>query len=79
MFFPAHRAPPSASSTIRPSLTRCLGTGTTRPFNDLAKAEKLNTSFVTHALRLALLAPDIVEAVLNGTQPPTLQFQQLGV
>ena len=45
--------------------------------SDLAKAEGLNTSFVAHALRLTLLAPDIVEAILDGRQSPTLQLQPL--
>lgn len=37
--------------------------------NELAAAEKINSSYVSRLLRLTLLAPDIVEAVLNGRQP----------
>ena len=33
---------------------------------ELAKAEKINDSYVCRVLRLTLLAPDIVEAILNG-------------
>lgn len=33
---------------------------------DLAKAEKINDSYVSRMLRLTLLAPDIVEAILDG-------------
>ncbi|BCH23563.1 hypothetical protein [Mesorhizobium sp. L-8-3] len=45
--------------------------------SELAEAEKLNTSYVSHVLRLTLLAPDLVEAVLDGRQPPTMQLQPL--
>ena len=36
---------------------------------EIAAAEKINESFVGRVLRLTLLAPDIVEAILNGRQP----------
>ena len=45
--------------------------------NELAKAENMNSSYVGHVLRLTLLAPDIVEAVLDGRQPATMQLQSL--
>ncbi len=35
----------------------------------LAAAEKINSSYVSRVLRLTLLAPDIVEAILDGRQP----------
>src|SRR5258708_1525402 len=35
---------------------------------ELAKSEKINFSYVCRVLRLTLLAPDIVEALLNGKQ-----------
>jgi hypothetical protein len=41
---------------------------------ELAAAEKINTSYVCRVLRLTLLAPDIVEAILDGRQPPELQM-----
>jgi hypothetical protein len=37
---------------------------------EIAAAEKINESYVGRVLRPTLLAPDIVEAVLNGRQPP---------
>jgi hypothetical protein len=34
-------------------------------------------SYVGDVLRLTLLAPDIVEMILDGRQPPALQFEAL--
>ena len=45
--------------------------------SELAAAEGLNGSYVSHVLRLTLLAPEIVEAVLHGRQPATVQLQPL--
>ena len=36
---------------------------------ELAAAERINSSYVNRILRLTLLAPDIVEAILEGPQP----------
>ena len=36
---------------------------------ELAAAEKINASYVSRVLRLTLLAPVIVEAILEGRQP----------
>jgi hypothetical protein len=44
---------------------------------ELAKASKVNESYLCRVLRLALLAPDIVEAILDGRQPPTLELKDL--
>jgi hypothetical protein len=44
---------------------------------ELAKAEKVNASYVSRILRLTLLAPDIIEAILSGSQPSTLQLDDL--
>ena len=37
----------------------------------------MTRSFVTRLLRLTLLAPDIVEAVLDGRQPKSMQLEDL--
>src|SRR4051812_31176572 len=44
---------------------------------ELAKAEKVNDSYLSRILRLTLLAPDIVERLLTGRQPSTLQLDDL--
>src|ERR1700712_1077481 len=44
---------------------------------ELAKAEKVNDSYLSRILRLTLLAPDIIEAILTGRQPSTLQLDDL--
>jgi hypothetical protein len=44
---------------------------------ELAAAEGINQSYVCRILRLTLLAPTIVHAILDGTQPRTLQLDDL--
>ena len=56
---------------------RMLETGRYATIDELAAAEKINGSYVSRILRLTLLAPDIVEAILDGRQstevtPPAL-------
>jgi hypothetical protein len=44
---------------------------------ELAKAEKVNDSYLSRVLRLTLIAPDITKAILTGRQPRTLQLDDL--
>jgi hypothetical protein len=44
---------------------------------DLAKAEAINESYLGRVLRFTLLAPKIVEAILEGKQPATLELDDL--
>jgi hypothetical protein len=44
---------------------------------EIARAEKINEAYVGRVLRMTLLAPDIVEAILNGRQAPDLQLEAL--
>ena len=44
---------------------------------ELAEAESVTRSFVNRLLRLTLLAPDIVEPILNGHQAKGLQLAEL--
>ena len=48
-----------------------------RSVSELAEAEGVTRSFVNRLLRLTLLAPDIVEAILDGRQPKGLQLDDL--
>ena len=48
---------------------RLIEDGTYRSAAEIAEAEGVTRSFVNRLLRLTLLAPDIVEAILEGRQP----------
>lgn len=54
-----------------------LETGTHATIAEIAVAEKINESYVGRVLRLTLLAPEIVEAILRGRQPAKLQLEDL--
>jgi hypothetical protein len=41
---------------------------------EIAAGERINESYVSRVLRLTLLAPDIIEAVLKGKQPPKMSL-----
>ena len=45
-----------------------LETGRYATIKEIAKAEKINPSYVSRVLRLTLLAPNLVEALANGRQ-----------
>lgn len=47
-----------------------LENGQYQTIREIAAAEKINESYVGRVLRLTLLAPDLVEAILAGRQPP---------
>jgi hypothetical protein len=49
-------------------VTDRLENGTHATIAEIAVAEKINESYVGRVLRLTLLAPDIVEAILGGGQ-----------
>lgn len=44
---------------------------------ELAATERLNPSYVSRVLRLTLLAPDIIEAILDGRQTAELTLAML--
>jgi hypothetical protein len=48
---------------------RMLEGGVVSTVGEIAVREKINKSYVSRILRLTLLAPQIVEAILNGRQP----------
>jgi len=43
---------------------------------ELAEHEKISPSYLTRVMRLTLLAPDIIEAILDGN-PPTVGMSEL--
>ena len=45
--------------------------------SEIAGAEKLERTYVGAVLRLMLLAPDIVRAIVDGGQPPDLTLPRL--
>ena len=52
--------------------TRAYGT-----IEEIAAAEKINSSYVSRLLRMTLLAPDIVESILDGRQPVEMTLARL--
>ena len=56
---------------------RMLEAGRYATIDALAAAEKINASYVSRILRLTLLAPDIVEAILDARQAPELTLPVL--
>jgi hypothetical protein len=45
--------------------------------SEIGDAENISKSYVSRILRLALLAPDIVEAILAGTTDQGMALEQL--
>ena len=70
----AARGASAADTTLVKALARAfrwrrmMETGRFATLNELAAAEKINSSYVSRLLRLTLLAPDIVESMLDGRQ-----------
>lgn len=54
-----------------------LESGTHATIAEIAAAEKINESYVGRILRLTLLAPDVVEAILSGRLPGELTLPVL--
>jgi hypothetical protein len=70
-------------STIVKALARAfrwrklLEDGTHATIAEIAAAEKINESYVGRVLRLTLLAPDIIEAIIAGRQPSAITLAVL--
>lgn len=56
---------------------RMLDEGICGTMEELAKREGVNRGYMSRVLRLTLLAPEIVEAVLDGRQPEALRLDDL--
>lgn len=48
---------------------KLLETGDFSTIGEITKAENINPSYVSRVLRMTLLAPEIVEAIIAGRQP----------
>ena len=74
---------PRIDSTIIKAMARAfrwrnlLETGVHATIAEIAGAEGINPTYVGRILRLTLLAPDIIETLLNGRQPANLQLADL--
>jgi hypothetical protein len=47
-----------------------LESGTYGSIDELARAEQINASYLARILRLTLLAPEVVERILDGRHDP---------
>lgn len=56
---------------------RLIESGEYPSITELARVEKINQSYACRLLRLTLLAPAIVEAILDGRQQPALTLEML--
>jgi hypothetical protein len=56
---------------------RMLESGEFATIAELAEREGIASSYVTRVLRLTLLAPDIVEAILDGKQGPEVTLARV--
>ncbi len=74
---------PRLNTTLIKALTRAhrwretLFTGAAPSTSAIAKEEGVTERYVSRILRLAFLAPDIVEAILGGYQPVDLELERL--
>ena len=56
---------------------RMLENGTHASISALAEAEKINRAYVCRLLNMTLLAPDVVEALLDGRQPKAVMLRDV--
>ena len=56
---------------------RMLDEGIYTSVNDIGDAENISKSYVSRILRLALLAPDIIDAILGGRADQSLMLERL--
>jgi hypothetical protein len=79
----APRSKPQADGTPVKALARAwrwqrmLDEGVYTSVSDIGDTENISKSYVSRILRLALLAPDIVEAILAGKTNQAVMLEQL--
>ena len=75
--------PPRVNNTLVKAIVRAhrwrdmLETGNYATVRDLAKAEAIDEVYLGRVLRLTLLSPTLLEAILEGRQPATLELDDL--
>ena len=78
-----HRPRPRVDSALVKALARAhrwqrlLESGECASITELAAAEKIDRSYLCRVLRLTLLAPEIVEAIMDGRQPEDVTLPAL--
>jgi hypothetical protein len=56
---------------------RMLDEGVCGTIEEVARREKVNRGYLSRMMRLTLLAPDVVEAILDGRQPEEVRLEDL--
>jgi hypothetical protein len=56
---------------------KLLESGVYTTIEEIAAAEEINTSYVSRIIRLTLLAPEVVEKIVDGRQPDMLTLAKL--
>ena len=80
---PGAAAQPQVDSALVKALARAfrwermLRSGEVTTIAELAEREKIAPSYMTRLLRLTLLAPDIVEAILDSRQGPEVTLARV--
>ena len=80
---PGAREPRQADDTLVKALARAyrwkrmLESGHFATIGDLASKEGIAPSYVTRVMRMTLLAPEIIEAIVEGRQGPELTLAGL--
>jgi hypothetical protein len=62
---------------LYPAVGRLIESGDCPSITELAKAEGVNQSYACRILRLSLLAPSIVTAILDGRHDSDVMLKQL--
>ena len=69
---------PLAVAVARAHIWRdLLESGKVKTISEIARANKVDHSYVSRILRLTTLAPDIIEAILDGKEPSGLSLAVL--
>ena len=56
---------------------KMMETGQVKSLEELAKRERVGRCYIRRIIRLATLAPDIIDAMLTGTEPEGLSLRVL--